>query len=67
MLRSQWAQDDKEDDDGNGRHVDNMLLSQWVDGTDGNMLQSQWANENQGIIYTIMIDYIKNIFNIYSN
>ena len=37
MLRSQWAEDNREDDDdynGNGRHVGNMLLSQWADGTE---------------------------------
>ena len=37
MLLSQWAEDDRENDDdynGNGRHVGNMLLSQWADGTE---------------------------------
>ena len=37
MLRSQWAEDDREDDDdynGNGRHVGKMLQSQWADGTE---------------------------------
>ena len=37
MLRSQWAEDDREDDDdynGNGRHVGKMLQGQWADGTE---------------------------------
>ena len=37
MLRSQWAEDDREDDDdynGNGRHVGKMLQGQWADRTE---------------------------------
>ena len=40
-----------------------MLLSQWVNGTDGKMLPSQWADEAGELFMEWQVDYMGDIFN----